>query len=91
MITISKCITKIDGATIDDAEDLDSVMAMYYLIKYSLNYSETTGSLCIFSKDEAIAFNNNIANTSDFKSFKNNAKLLGNTEAQPNPNNAMEF
>ena len=33
-------------------------------------------------------FNNNIANTGDFKSFKYKAKLSGNTEVQPNPNNA---
>ena len=40
-----KCITKIDETTTDDAEDLDLVMPMYNLIEYSLNYSETTGSL----------------------------------------------
>ena len=41
----TKCITKIDGTTIDDAEDLDIVMPMYNLIEYSSNYSETTGNL----------------------------------------------
>ena len=40
-----KCITKIDGTTIDDAEDLDLFMSMYNLIEYSPNYSEITGSL----------------------------------------------
>ena len=40
----TKCITKIDGTTIDDAEVLDSVMPMHNLIEYSSNYSETTGS-----------------------------------------------
>ena len=29
----SKCITKIDGTTIDDAEDLDLVMPMYNLLE----------------------------------------------------------
>ena len=38
----TKCITKIDGTTIDDAEDLDLVMPMYNLIEYSSNYSERT-------------------------------------------------
>ena len=33
--TFTKCITKIDGATIDDAEDLDIVMPMYNLIECS--------------------------------------------------------
>ena len=34
-------ITKNDGKTTDDAEDLDFVMAMYNLTKYSSNYSTT--------------------------------------------------
>ena len=41
----TKCITKIDGITIDDAEDLDLFMPMYNLIEYSSNHSQTTGSL----------------------------------------------
>ena len=36
----TKCITKIDETTIDDAEDLDLVMLMYNLIEHSSNYSE---------------------------------------------------
>ena len=36
---------KIDGITIDDAEDLDLVMPVYNLTEYNSNYSETTGSL----------------------------------------------
>ena len=43
--SFTKCITKVDETTIDDAEDLDLVMPMYHLIDYSSNYSETTGSL----------------------------------------------
>ena len=38
----TECITKIDGATIDDAEDLDLVMPMHNLIEYSSSYSEAT-------------------------------------------------
>ena len=58
-------------------------MPMYNLmIEYSSNYSETTGSLLFHSKDEATDFNNNIASTDNFKSFKYKAKLLWNTEAQ---------
>ena len=44
----------------DDAEDLDLVMPMFDLIEYSSNYSETTGSLWFYSKDEVTNFNNNI-------------------------------
>ena len=39
-----KCITKINGLTIADAEDLDMVMPMYNLVKCSSNYSDMTGS-----------------------------------------------
>ena len=38
----TECITKIDGTTIDDAEDLDLVMPMHNLIEYSSSYSEAT-------------------------------------------------
>ena len=41
----TNCITKIDETTTDDAENLDLVMPVYNLIEYSLNYSETKGSL----------------------------------------------
>ena len=34
-----KCITKIDGTTIDNVKDLDIVISMYNLIEYSSNYS----------------------------------------------------
>ena len=46
-----KCITKIDGTTIDDAENLDLVMAMYNCIEYSPNYFYTADSLWFYSKD----------------------------------------
>ena len=46
----TKCITKIDGKTKDDAEDLYLVIPMYNLIEHSSNYSKTTGSLWFYSK-----------------------------------------
>ena len=39
---------------------------MYNLIEYSSNYSETTGSLWFYFKDEVINFNANIANTDEY-------------------------
>ena len=54
---------------------------MYNLIKYSLNYSETTRSSWFYSKDEATNFNNNIDNDDNFNPCKHKAKLLGKTEA----------
>ena len=76
----TKCITKIDETTIDDAENLGLVTTMYNLIEYSSNYSEKSGSLWFYSKDEATNFHADIANTDNFKSFKYKAKLLGKTE-----------
>ena len=63
-------------------------MPIYNLIEYSSNYSETTGSLWFYSKDEATNFNADIANTDDFEFFKYKAKLSGNTVAQPFSNHA---
>ena len=79
----TKCITRIKGTTTDDAGNLDLAMPMYNLIEYSSKYSETTGSLWFYSKDEATDFNADIANTDNFKSFKYKNKLLGNIVAEP--------
>ena len=64
----TKCITKINGAKIDDAEYL--VVPIYNLLEYGLNYPDTTGSLRFYSKDERYNFGNSIINTRAFKSFK---------------------
>ena len=61
---------------------------MYNLIEYSSNYSERTRSLSFCSKDEATDFNEDIANTDDFKSFKYKVKLLENCKVQPALNEA---
>ena len=52
----TKCVTKIDPTTKDDAEDLDLVMTMYNLIGYSSNYSEKAGKSWFYSKNEATNF-----------------------------------
>ena len=39
------CISKINGVQIDNAEDLDVIMPMYYLLEYSKNYRKTIESL----------------------------------------------
>ena len=88
---LTKCIRKVDGVTTNDEEDLDLVMSMYNLIEYSSNYSEPTGSLWFYSKDEAINFNVNIANIDDFKSFKYKAKLLETAVAQASQIMLIEF
>ena len=56
------------------------VMPMYNLLEYSSSYSETTGNLWLYSKDEAANFNNAIAADDDtFKSFKYKNRLVGTT------------
>ena len=46
------CISKINNVLIDNAEDLDTVIAMYSLFEYSKNYGKTTGSLWNYCRDE---------------------------------------
>ena len=41
------CISKINGAQIDNAEDLNVVMPMYNLLEYNKNYRQTTEVLII--------------------------------------------
>ena len=76
-----KCITRIDEATIDEAENLQLVMPMHNLIEYSSNYSETTGSLWFYSEDDTIDFNADIANNNSFKFLEYKVKLLETTVA----------
>ena len=48
-----KCISKINGVKIDNAEDLDVVLAMYNLLEYSKNYRKITGSLWNYYRDKS--------------------------------------
>ena len=48
-----KCISKISGKKIDNAQDIDIVMPMNNLIEYRDNYSKTSGSLWKYYKDDA--------------------------------------
>ena len=45
-----KCISKINGIKIVNAEDLDVVMPMYNLLEYNKNYKKMTGSLWNYYK-----------------------------------------
>ena len=68
------CISKINGAKIDNAEDLDVVMPMHNLLEYSKNYRKTTGSLWNYYRDEP---SNPLS--SDSESFKYKTCITGNT------------
>ena len=83
--SFSKCITKVDGITIDEVEDLDVVMLIYNLLDYSSNYSDMTGSSWLYSNTEASKSNVNIAGTNAFICFKYKIGLVGSNGA------AMDF
>ena len=77
------CITKINGELIEDADDLDIVMPMYNLLRYSKNYRKTIGSLYNYYRDELSDdtddtnfSNTKIVNSNTFK-YKN--KIINNT------------
>ena len=76
------CITTINGELIEDAEDLDIVMPMYNLLKYSKNYRKTTGSSYNCYRDEldddADLNNHPDNNVVSSSAFKYKSKLLDN-------------
>ena len=81
------CISKINGALVENAEDLDIVMPMYNLLKYSKNYSKTSASLWNYYRDELAdekndnnGPNKNIINS---KSFKYKTSITGSTYNVP--------
>ena len=56
----STCTTKINDVLFDEANHIYIAMPMYNLIKYSDNYSDTSGSLLQFKRDEVPANNANL-------------------------------
>ena len=57
MCSIRKCITHINDEHVDGAYNLDIIMPMYNLTEYSDNYSDTSGSLWQFTRDESLLTN----------------------------------
>ena len=68
------CIWKIDGAQIDNAEDLDDVMPMYNLLEYSKNYKKIKDSLWNYYREEP-----SNPFSSSFESFEYKTSITGNT------------
>ena len=64
---------------IDKADFINITIPMYNLIEYSGNYSDTSGSLWDFKRDETVD-NTNVTNDDNAPSFKYKANLIGNTE-----------
>ena len=65
----TKCAIKINDEYLEEADNLDIVMPMYNLLEYYDNYSDSSGSLYQFKRDEISPNNPNIAvnNSSSFK------------------------
>ena len=74
-----KCRTEINETFIDKATHINITMPMYNLIEYSDNYSDTSGTLWQFKRDEIT--NNADVTNDNVHSFKYEANLIGNTEA----------
>ena len=90
------CISKINNTFIDNAEDLDIIMAMYNLLEHGDNYSMTSGILWNYYRDEmnddenendnaSIRINNH--KTTISKSFEYKTKII---EITPNNNNILD-
>ena len=52
----TNCISKINNALIDNAEDLDVVMPMYNLLEYSKNYKKQQGVCRIIKEMSLVIF-----------------------------------
>ena len=68
----TKCITHINDEHVDNADNLDLIMPIYNLIEYSDNYSDTSGRLWQFKRDEqgmniGDLADTNVDNSSSFK------------------------
>ena len=78
MSLFKKCRTEINETFVDYAENINIAMPMYNLIEYSDNYSDTSGSLWQFKRDEIEGDVDLTINNAS--SFKYKANLIGNTE-----------
>ena len=72
-----KCPKEIHGTLVDEANFINNTMPMYNLIEYSDNYSDTSGSLWGFKRDEVD--NNAKVSNDNAPSFKYKASSIGNT------------
>ena len=57
------------------------VISVYTFLEYISKYSDPTGSLWFYSKNEVTNFIDDIADNDNFESFKNKSELLGETAA----------
>ena len=79
----TRCATHIDDEHIETAENLDIIMPIYNLIEYLDNYSDSSGSLWQFKRDESpMSGDGNPLNVAldNSTSFKYKASLLGKAD-----------
>ena len=78
----TRCATHINDEHVETSENLDIIMNLYNLIEYSDNYSDSSGSLYQFKRDESPMNDpgnpNNVA-LDNLTSFKYKASLSGKT------------
>ena len=71
-------VGRINETFVEEADFINITMPMYNLIDYSDNYSDTSGSLWNFKRDEVIN-NADVTNDDNASSFKYKANLISNT------------
>ena len=85
----TKCLTHINDEHVDNADNLDIVIPMYNLNEYSDNYSDTSGSLWQFKRDESpatAAGNPGNVFTTNSTSSKYKSSFVGESTAVNNNN-----
>ena len=85
----STCTTKINEIFVDEGNRIYIAMSMYNLTEYSDNYSDTSGSLWQFKRDEVPANNANLS-INNSKSFKYKAVLVGKTKDFANQESSVK-
>ena len=55
----TNCISRIDNMQVDDAHDINVVMSIYNWVEYSDNYSQKSGILRQYCRDEPDLANDN--------------------------------
>ena len=85
---LSGCETKVNEVFIDEANYIYIAMPMYNLIEYSDNYSDTSGNLWQFKRDE-VPNNNADLIIDNFQSVKYKATPSGKTANAVNNNIAL--
>ena len=92
-VPFTRCLTHINDEYVETAENVDIIMRMYNLIEYSDNYSDSSGSLYQFKRDESPTNDdgnpNNVA-LDNSRSFKYKASLLGKADEADGNNRSLK-